>query len=51
MSNGQWTVFLLLLLLLAMEALRNPTVGNFLKQFPLNPFKWGVNSTSSQTGQ
>ncbi len=38
MSSGQWTVLVLLLLLLAMEALRNPTVGGFFKGL-VTPFK------------
>jgi hypothetical protein len=39
MSNGQWRVFVLLLLLLFMEALRNPSVGGFFKTLAFNPFK------------
>lgn len=39
MSTGQWRVFVLLLLLLFMEALRDPNVGNFFKSLAFNPFK------------
>ncbi len=39
MSTGQWRVFGLLLLLLGMEALKNPNVGSFFKTMAFNPFK------------
>jgi hypothetical protein len=39
MSDGQWRVFVLLLLLLFMEVLRNPNVGGFFKNLAVNPFK------------
>ena len=39
MSNGQWRVFGLLLLLLFMEALKEKNVGNFFSTMAFNPFK------------
>lgn len=39
MSDGQWRVFGLLLLLLFMEVLRDQNVGNFFKNLAFNPFK------------
>lgn len=42
MSNGQWRVFGLLLLLLFMEAIRDPNVNNFFKNMTFNPFKQAV---------
>lgn len=39
MSPGQWRVFVLLLLLLFLEALRHPGVKNFFTSLAVNPFK------------
>ncbi len=39
MSGGQWRVFGLLLLLLFMEVLKNPNVGNFFNTLAFNPFR------------
>jgi hypothetical protein len=39
MTSGQWRVFILELVLLFLEALRNPNVGNFFKMLAFNPFK------------
>lgn len=39
MSSGQWTVFVLLLLLLFLEGLRSPTVKAFFTGLAVNPFK------------
>lgn len=39
MSNGQWRVFGLLLLLLFMEALKDLNVANFFKTLGFNPFR------------
>lgn len=39
MSTGQWRVFGLLLLLLFMEALRDPNIGQFFKTLAFNPFQ------------
>jgi hypothetical protein len=42
MSNGQWRVFALLLLLLFMEAIRDPNIGSFFSKLAFNPFKRAV---------
>lgn len=39
MSSGQWRVFVLLLILLFMEALRSPAVAGFFSAIAFNPFK------------
>jgi len=39
MSTGQWRVFGLLIVLLFMEVLRDPNVGNFFKTLAFNPFR------------
>ena len=39
MSNGQWRVLGLLVLLLFMEAIKDPNVGNFFKSIAFNPFR------------
>ena len=39
MSTGQWRVFGLLLLLLGLEALKNPSIGNFFNTLAFNPFR------------
>lgn len=39
MSNGQWTVLMLIVLLLGMEMLANPAVGGFVKTWVATPFR------------
>jgi hypothetical protein len=39
MSNGQWRVFGLLLVLLGMEVLKDKNVGTFFSTLAFNPFK------------
>lgn len=39
MSDGQWRVLVLLLVLLALEVLRNQTVKAFLVKIFVTPFK------------
>ena len=39
MTPGQWRVFVLILLLLFMEALRGKAVGSFFSNLAFNPFK------------
>ena len=41
MTSGQWRVLVLILLLLFMEAVRDPNagVGGFFKALAFNPFK------------
>jgi hypothetical protein len=39
MSTGQWRVFGLLIVLLFLEVLRDPNVGNFFKTLAFNPFR------------
>lgn len=39
MSSGQWRVFVLLLVLLFMEALRQPNVAAFFQTLAFNPFR------------
>lgn len=42
MSDGQWRVFGLLLLLLFMEVLRDPNLGSFFSNLAFNPFRQAV---------
>lgn len=42
MSDGQWRVFVLLLVLLFMEALRLQAVHGFFTSLAFNPFKQAV---------
>lgn len=39
MSTGQWRVFGLLLLLLGLEALKNPNIQSFFKALIVTPFQ------------
>lgn len=39
MSSGQWRVLVLLLVLLGLEAIRNPAVSGFFKALAVNPFR------------
>jgi hypothetical protein len=39
MTEGQWRVLVLLLVLLGMEMLRNPNVASFFQTLAFNPFK------------
>lgn len=42
MSEGQWRVFVLLLVLLFMEVLRLPALHDFFTNLAFNPFKQAV---------
>lgn len=39
MSDGQWAVLVLIVLLLGMEMLAKPAVGGFVKTWVATPFK------------
>lgn len=42
MSDGQWRVFVLLLILLGLELLRSQAVGGFFKATIINPLGQGT---------